>query len=414
MSKQPHNILIINQPMGNRGDESAHRALVRNLNKALPNTHITILTFADYANAEQEFIVDNPQNEYVNFLFPHNLAASIVAQWSLKLGLQRIALYIHPILHKLLPYYQEADIVICAPGGICMGGFQDWLHLFMLYVAKICKKPLVYYSRSFGPFPTRTWMNRRFKHLSETFLHYFTFLSIRDKKTMQLADSMNVQYTPAIDTAFLEQPQVSIPQELRLQNKKYVVFVPNSLTWHYAYSQCDQKNIDALYIAIIGLLHQRYPDCDIVMLPQLCSLKEKGDYTYFRKLQSLCAPTIQAHIQVAPDTFGSDIQQNIIRNAELVVGARYHSIVFSINNSCPFIALNYEHKIAGLLETLNLTHRQIDLSADILSDSVHIENALQQIKQLLYSEGNFDGATYQGQAHQIAQQCFDTMLHSLA
>jgi colanic acid/amylovoran biosynthesis protein len=409
-----HNILIINQPMGNRGDESAHRALVRNLNEALPYTHITVLTFADYANAEQEFIVNNPLNEYVNFLFPHNLAASTVAQWSLKLGLQRIALHVHPILRKLIPYYQEADIVLCAPGGICMGGFQDWLHLFMLYVAKICKKPLVYYSRSFGPFPTRTWMNRRFKHLSETILRYFTFLSIRDKKTMQLADSMNIHYTPAIDTAFLEQPQVSVPQELQLQGKKYVVFVPNSLTWHYAFRQCSQKKIESFYISIIGLLRQKYPDCDIVMLPQLCSIGAKGDYTYFLKLQSLCIPIDRSHIQVIPDIYGSDIQQSIIRKAELVVGARYHSIVFAINNGRPFIALNYEHKIAGVLELLQLSCRKVDIPPIVfLEPEDDTQNILYQLEHMLFIDGIDNKTIYQQKAHNIAQQCFDTMIQKI-
>lgn len=398
--------------MGNRGDESAHRALVRNLNQALPHTHITILTFADYANAEQEFIVKNSLNEYVNFLFPHNLAASIVAPWSLKLGLQRIALYTHPILRRLLPYYQKADIVLCAPGGICMGGFQNWQHLFMLYVAKICRKPLIYYSRSFGPFPTKTWLNRRFKNLSEDILHYFSFLSIRDKKTMQLADAMHIRYTPSIDTAFLYYPEVEVPGELNLQNKKYVVFVPNSLIWHYAYLQCDQSKIDSFYLAIIDLVHRRYPDSSIVMLPQLCSLKDKGDYTYFLKLQSLCESDYRNFIQVISDVYGSDIQQRIIRNAQLLIGARYHSIVFAINNNCPFIALNYEHKIAGLLEELDLTNRQVDISAEIISDSIETGNTLQHIKQLLYTKAAYNGVIYQKQAQQIAQQCFDTLIHT--
>lgn len=413
MTMGPQNILIINQPMGNRGDESAHRALVRSLNKALPDTHLTILTLADYHNAEQEFVVDNPLNTYINFLFPHNLAAPLIAQWSLKAGLQRTALYLHPILRRLLPYYKKADVVLCAPGGICMGGFQNWEHIFMLYVAKICQKPLFYYSRSFGPFPTKTWLNRRFKHLSEEMLHYFSFLSIRDRKTMQLADEMQVHYVPAIDAAFLEQPIVNIPQELHLQSEKYVVLVPNSLTWHYAYKQCSQDNINTFYLAIIGLLRKRYPYCDIIMLPQLCSLKEKGDYGYFLKLQSLCMPTDQKYIQVIPDIYGSDIQQNIIRNAQLVIGARYHSIVFAINNKCPFIALNYEHKIAGLLEELGLESRETDISAEVFTNCDNTTKALHSIEQILLSSQPYNGTQYQQQAYQLAQQCFDTMIRKL-
>lgn len=59
---------------------------------------------------------------------------------------------------------QKADLIICAPGGICMGGFQDWNHLFYLQLAKYARKPLAYYGRSFGPFPITTKSNRDFKN----------------------------------------------------------------------------------------------------------------------------------------------------------------------------------------------------------------------------------------------------------
>ena len=36
-------LLIINQPLNNRGDESAHRALVRALHANLPNVEIRVL-----------------------------------------------------------------------------------------------------------------------------------------------------------------------------------------------------------------------------------------------------------------------------------------------------------------------------------------------------------------------------------
>ena len=139
-------ILVINQPYGNRGDESAHRALIRSLNNSLPNTKIVVLTLFDYINAEKDFIVNHPNNQYINFLFPHNLGASLIAKGSLQFGFLRIAMALHPILKKLKPYYQNADWVLCAPGGICMGGFQDWYHLFMLHLAKLYKKESITYS----------------------------------------------------------------------------------------------------------------------------------------------------------------------------------------------------------------------------------------------------------------------------
>ena len=37
------NILIINQPLNNRGDESAHKALVRSLLDRIPQAKMTVL-----------------------------------------------------------------------------------------------------------------------------------------------------------------------------------------------------------------------------------------------------------------------------------------------------------------------------------------------------------------------------------
>lgn len=37
------NILLINQPLNNRGDEAAHKALVRTLSKDYSDSHIEVL-----------------------------------------------------------------------------------------------------------------------------------------------------------------------------------------------------------------------------------------------------------------------------------------------------------------------------------------------------------------------------------
>lgn len=399
-------ILIINQPVGNRGDESAHRALMRALNATLPKTHITVLSFSDYANGIKEFVVESPNNEYVRFLFPHNLAAVPFAKFLVQKGLTRIGTFMHPVLRRLIPYYKRADLVLCAPGGICMGGFQNWRHLYLLQLARTMSKPLAYYSRSIGPFPEETALNRRFKRLSLELLKYFSFLSLRDRKSKQIADDLNINYVSAIDTAFLEQPRCEIPSELQnnLQDK-YVVFVPNQLTWHYAYRNASAELINKFYLSIMQLLRQEYPSCQIVMLPQLCSLPDGiGDYWYFKELQHLDGGE---DIYVVPDAYGSDIQQTIISKAQCVVGARYHTIVFSVNNEVPFVALNYEHKIAGLLEELNMSDHIVDITQafnDEKSMTQCLENVTSTLKHIKHITPK------RALAHNMASQCFQLFI----
>ena len=353
MDKKIKNILVINQPLGNRGDESAHRALMRALNKNLPETKITVLVSFDYKNNVDAIKECHQNNEYVVINHPHNYRMVQVMRFLMVLGLVRVGLYVHPFLRRYAPYYRQADLVICAPGGICMGGFQDWLHLFMLHLAKVFGKRLVYYSRSFGPFPVRTLGNRRFRRLSLEMLEYFSFLSIRDAKTMRLADELGISYVPSIDTAFLDTPQVPVPSAVQAKLREdYIVFVPNSLTWHYAYKSIPQERIDAFYWTIMDKLHERYPSWQIVMLPQLYGRGVQGDYGYFQKLREQFQH--KESVAVLPDVYGSDVQQGIIRDAKLVIGVRYHSIVFAINQGVPFMALCYEHKMEGLLEELSL------------------------------------------------------------
>lgn len=396
------NILIINQPLGNRGDESAHRALVRAINKTCPDAHVTILNFLDCIDAGKDFVVDNQENTYIKFSFSHDLKSRFTSEFITKIGIVRHGTMLHPVLRKIIQYYKAADLVLCAPGGICMGGFQNWQHLYLLELARIYKKPLAYYSRSFGPFPTKSFSNRRFKKISLKMLQYFDFLSIRDTKTMNLADSMKVNYVPSIDTAFLETPSVKIPTEITTNlASKYVVFVPNSLTWHYTFKHVSQEKIDGFYLEIVKILRKKYPEHQIVMLPQLCSCGADGDFSYFKKIAKLASDN---NIFVIPDIYSSDIQQVIIRNSNFIVGSRYHTIVFAINNMTPFIALNYEHKISGLLENLGLTDKMVDIVSIFDSEEKQMK-ALENFENLMLT-ATADEKAYK-KAHSIAENCFE-------
>jgi colanic acid/amylovoran biosynthesis protein len=89
-----------------------------------------------------------------------------------------------------------------------------------------------------------------------------------------------------------------------------------------------------------------------------------------------------------------------------------NSIVFAINNNIPFIALNYEHKIAGLLDLLNLSKFKVDI-ATIFSDKSQIAFALSQHAQLL-SEFKDKEIAATDNAHKIAKECFNTLLEQFS
>ena len=51
------------------------------------------------------------------------------------------------------------------------------------------------------------------------------------------------------------------------------------------------------------------------------------------------------------------------------MGARYHSVVFAVNNDVPFVALSYEHKMSGLAEALGLSGQVVDITERIRTEA---------------------------------------------
>lgn len=404
------NILIINQPLNNRGDESAHKGLVRALCKKISNINIEVLFVGENQDSIDQFNVNLPNVKYINL---HRFKAyNLLSILGLKYNIQ-LLWHIHPTIREVISIYKKADYIICAPGGICMGGFQNWMHLFALKLAKYLNKPLIYYGRSFGPFPSKTRNNRIFRKISMEMLNYFSFLSIRDKESEKLAKKLNINYITTVDSAFLDSPKVELPEEIKQVtiNQKFMVFVPNSLIWHYHYkNRLTKVSVTQFYKQIVFLIRKLYPELNIVMLPQTFNFGTfLGDDIHFFK--NLASEINDSHIIILKDKYSSDIQQTIISHAEFLIGARYHSIVFALNNNIPFVALSYEHKISGLLETLKKGDRIVDITG--LSNGYnrnqinHVENLLKTLEKDKKS---------QEEAKNIAFKCFDrlqTYLYSI-
>lgn len=400
-------ILMINQPPFNRGDESAHKALVRTLLQRIPNLQLKVMTIPDYRESVRQFAIHDNRVEYIED--PAPVMRFNTFHWH---GMQKDRTWLwffHPTMREYKKIYEWADLVMCAPGGICMGGFQDWDHLFRLRLAQVFHKPLAYYGRSFGPFPTESVKQRQFKKLSLNLLNDFCFLSIRDKKSEQLAQELGVKYVTTVDSAFLDAPAPEIPYELKwaIADKPYMVFVPNYLRWHYAYrDRLSHETVIDFYLAMMDRIWAANPELNIVMLPQVfCG----NGYTFsdVELFRDLATRKCDKRVIVASDGYSSDIQQRIIAGAKYVIGARYHSVVFALNQAVPCIALSYEHKMRGLLETLDKTEWCIDFDHSLDTEESRKE-CLDRVSAMIPTLQPDVAA--QQKAKAIAQQCMDEFI----
>lgn len=398
------NILIVNQPLNNRGDESAHRALVRSILKYIPNSKVRVLWRGANQASIDQFEVNSPRTEYVNYYHKHSLKADVFIQYGLKYP---ILWHIHPYAAEYLNYYRWADAVVCAPGGICMGGFMDWRHEHALLTAMKLHKPIFYYGRSIGPFWDKPKEKKLFKKQAIDILNYANYVSLRESESMRIAHDLGIKnVVQTVDTAFLDYPKVEIPKEIqsKIGNSRYVVFVPNLLIWHYYYKdKASKEQVVDFWSKVVDVITKHYPEHKIVMLPQTFNYGTYAgdDINMFKDIE---VNRSHSNLIVVDDQRSSDIQQTIIRNADAMFGARYHSVVFAINNNVPFVAFNYEHKISGLLEELHLKDEMIDIK-NLFSSSDFNQHVIDTFDALIPNIHRSPEA--QEKAKAIAKAAFD-------
>lgn len=398
------NILIINQPLNNRGDESAHKALVRSLLDRIPQAKMTVLWVGASQDSIDQFSIEDNRVCYLNLspdrYFNKFITPVMKRDWY-------FLWHFSATISKLKKIYRQHDFVICAPGGICMGGFQNWSHLFYLKIAQSLKLPIAYVGRSFGPFPEQNFNNKKFKQISLSLLNYFSYISFRDMKSVALANKLQLRFYNTVDTAFLDNPKIDIDQYTKnIIGDDYIVYVPNLLIWHFAYSKYKKEQILDFFVAVAKIMLGRFPEKKIVMLPQTFNFGnyENDDIHFFHDIANCCNTD---RIVVVPDRFSSDYQQTIIRSSCGVVGARYHSVVFAINNNIPFVAFNYEHKIEGLLQTLNLQDYMINLG-EVFDNSEYTKAALALFSEKIQIWRKNEKATIE--AKSIAEDAFKELI----
>lgn len=399
-------IAILNQPTGNRGDESAHKAFVRRLAKDCYQYQIDVIFIRHDQKRIDEINVKLPNVNYINI-------TSIVPLWKILpfcyLTRTINLSFLHPALWKFRRLLNQYDKVVCAPGGMCMGGFKDWLHIWNLETAYRLHKQILYWGRSIGPFVGSDYKSKVFRKNSVKLLKYFSYISLRDAISVKYAEDLGVEVDEIVDSAFLECPNAIVPNTIldKIDNCEYVVFVPNELVWHPHFKDVKAEVIDKFYLSLINMIRRQWPERKIIMLPQTYKTKI-NDYKYFMRLSSMCNYN---NIIVISENQNSDIQQKIIANAKLVIGARYHSIVFAINNETPFISLSYEHKMKGLLERLNLIRYMVDIQ-EIFDDENDemIKKTLENIKTIINDNSN---AISNVEAKKIVNKGFDNFIKLL-
>ncbi len=349
------NILIINAHWFNRGDEAAIRSMLIELKKFYPDANMRI----QFALTQMRSEEDNVEGAKVIDCFPRNREVINSMIFVLSKGL----ICYGKNLKKYVENVKWADIVLHAPGGPSLSDVyvkDEPKYLSRLAIAKVLKKPYIFYAPSMGPFHNKL-MNVLRKYVlnsaKEIVLReaisqkYLNELSLKKKSLVTLDSAFQAK----IDEDYYERifNEDSELVEFFNTDKKIIGITITPLSGNPAY-QADKslKNriLDSFQHLVLKLEEDGYK---IIFIPQLFG--KSNDYDYMKK----CA--VGNNSYVMKPSYDCFFQQYIIGKLYMVFGMRYHSNIFSAKMGTPFISISYEQKMKGFMEIAELN----DLCMDI-------------------------------------------------
>jgi len=361
----PQNIIISHvYSSDNKGDAALTSVLIEDLRRTFPAARITILKLdAIKGRGRFEGVREKPSfmyyalNRYASpllkLLYTIYMMIATLA-WAACMRYTGRRLFLPAHLRQVAELYLQADLIVPVGGGYIRSRsglrnrFNVPLLLHPLLFGWLLRKPTVLYSQSVGPFCNRLdmWAVR-------IVLQRMTLILLREDTSVALLARLGVKrnVVRAIDSGFLLQgrPAVDIRKCYHIPRGKLLVGV-TVRAWlkgeaQVAYETAVARALDTV-IQTAG--------AHVVFIPQVTANKGDDDRIVSRRVHSLMQRKASATlIDDAPDHHRIKAMYD---NLDILLGTRFHSVIFSLTSYVPVLAIEYEHKTSGIMRDLGLEY----------------------------------------------------------
>ena len=215
-----------------------------------------------------------------------------------------------------------------------------------LLFGTILGKATVLYSQSIGPF-----RNTIEEWLVRFTLKRMTLILLREDTSLRLLARLGVweNVKRSIDSGFLltSPYNVDIRERYHIPDKQLLIGV-TVRSWLKGNKQTDYEAAVAKTLDTI-IEEQK---ARVVFIPQVTAAKGDDDRMVSRRVFGLM------HRQEAAIVIEDDVDHYAVKalysNLDILLGTRFHSVIFSLTSFVPVLAIEYEHKTSGIMHDLGL------------------------------------------------------------
>ena len=346
-------IILTNQHVDNRGDESAIIGAIKSLRYYFGlETQITIYL---QSGTKQKFLSrDWNVNEKPMIINPLGILEMLI--WIiLKLIRVDIRNFSSAKLKDFIKDHETADIVISSCGGPYIGDIyinHEYLHIMHLALPLFLKIKTVFFAVSMGPFKNK-------------FMNYFRKKLFQKIGLLILRDSISFdfvkEFVPENKNIYLT-TDACLADELNLNKtlKKSNVIGITPLDYKYPLAEnamALKLNYEKTIVGVLDELTNQNPELKVEFFPQLYA--KHSDVPFIQKIISKMK--FPERTFIFSDQLSGREQQIEIASLEYMIANRYHSAIFACKTNTPVVCIVYEHKAKAFMESVNLGDYCIDI-----------------------------------------------------
>lgn len=359
ISPPPKHIIISHvYSSDNKGDAALTSVLIADLKRKFPRAELTILKLDTVTNngqfegvPEKLSFMYYALNKYRNPLV--KLAYTVyMMSATLLWAISRRRLYLPAHLREIAALYAQADLIVPVGGGYIrsraglLNRFNIPLLLHPLLLGYLLHKPTVLYSQSLGPF-----QNTLEKLMVAFVLRRMTLILVREDTSVALLARMGVtrNVVRAIDSGFLldSKKPTNVRKRYKVPAGKLLVGV-TVRSWLKGAAQTRYEQAVAAALDTLVVTNNAH----VMFIPQVTASKGDDDRVVSRKVYDAMKRQGDATlIEDAPDHHRIKAMYN---NLDMLLGTRFHSVIFSLTSYVPVLAIEYEHKTSGIMHDLHL------------------------------------------------------------
>lgn len=399
----------------NKGDAGILLGTVNAIKNIYGNdVEINILSFTPDEDRERYCRDKNIKNVYSNVLNPYPFKKSF---WGKKIAILKLFkdMSIHYIKLNImgekfinnndnLKVLRDSDLLVVCGGGF-LGGkkFNSFMHLYQMYVNNKMDKPVILWGTSIEPFK-----NNIVKHFTEKSVKELTHIFPRETITnnyLALTLDSN-KFTLIPDMAFmLENKQKEFQFVKNLRKEFDNIFGLTVREWNFPNVENKEK-ARSNYVKAIKEMIINYADksnAAFVFIPQVIFDGDDDSIIAYEIKESL--PEKYRNNFIINKTDWSPVEiKSLIGNFDMFIGTRMHSNIFATSMAIPTVAIAYEKKTNGIMETVGLSDLVVEIDTITTSELInkidrcynnrekihnHLEKRIVQIRNEIINKSKF-------------------------